>query len=94
MLSIGQSKFIQPLSPVWAFGEQMTEFTVPEFTPGTKGDVAVTTEGHQRQFSLELNPPKNGMSSSSLMNISTSGTLIIKRRWPKYRAEFSMKRFN
>ena len=58
VLSIGQSKFIQPLSPVWAFGEQMTEFTVPEFTPGTKGDVAVTAEGHQRQFSLELNPAK------------------------------------
>jgi len=58
VLSVGKEKFTAKLSPNWEFGEQLLEFAVPEFAPGTKGEVAVSLGGHSRRFPVVLDPPK------------------------------------
>ena len=57
-LQIGKAKLVQPLSPKWGFGEQLAQFNVPEFAPGTKGEVTVTTGSQSRQFPVALTPAK------------------------------------
>ena len=58
VLSVGKEKFTQKLSPDWDFGEQLVELAVPEFAPGTKGEVAVSLGGHSRRFPVVLDPAK------------------------------------
>ena len=58
VLSVGKEKFTEKLSPGWDFGEQLVELAVPEFAPGTKGEVAVSLGGHSRHFPVVLDPAK------------------------------------
>ena len=58
VLSVGKEKFTERLSPGWDFGEQLIELAVPEFAPGTKGEVAVNLGGHSRRFPVVLDPAK------------------------------------
>ena len=58
VLSVGKEKFTEKLSPDWDFGEQLVELAVPEFAPGTKGEVAVSLGGHSRRFPVVLDPAK------------------------------------
>ena len=58
VLTVGEEKLTANLSPDWDFGEQLVEFAVPEFTSGTKGEVAVSLGGHSRRFPLVMDPAK------------------------------------
>ena len=58
VLSVGKEKFTEKLSPGWDFGEQLVELAVPEFAPGTKGEVAVSLGGRSRRFPVVLDPAK------------------------------------
>jgi hypothetical protein len=58
VLTVGKEKFVAKLSPGWDFGEQLVEFAVPEFAPGTKGEVTVRLGGHSRRFPVILEPAK------------------------------------
>ena len=58
VLNVGKEKFTEKLSSGWDFGEQLVEFAVPEFGPGTKGEVAVNLGGHSRRFPVVLDPAK------------------------------------
>ncbi len=57
-LTVGKEKFTEKLSPDWEFGDQLVESAVPEFAPGTKGEVAVSLGGHSRRFPVVLDPAK------------------------------------
>ena len=56
-LAVGAEKFNQELSGR-EFGEQMVEFSVPEFTSAAKGEVTVNINGHSRRFPAVLTPAK------------------------------------
>jgi hypothetical protein len=56
-LAAGAQKFNQELSRT-EFGEQMVEFSVPEFTSAAKGDVTVKINGRSRHFPVALTPAK------------------------------------
>jgi hypothetical protein len=58
VLSVGKEKLTEKLSPGWDFGEQLAEFAIPEFAPGTKGEVAVSLGEHSRRFPVVLDPAK------------------------------------
>ena len=58
VLTVGKEKFTEKLSAGWDFGEQLVEFAVPEFDPGTKGEVAVSLGGRARRFPVVLDPAK------------------------------------
>jgi hypothetical protein len=58
VLKVGKEKLTEKLSPGWEFGEQLVEFAIPEFSSGTKGEVAVSLGGHSRRFPVVLDPAK------------------------------------
>ena len=57
-LGIGGKTFTQALPADRAFGEQKTQFAVPEFEGTAQGKVTVAINGHRRSFSQELTPGK------------------------------------
>lgn len=57
-LAVGEQKFNQELSSGREFGEQMVEFSVPEFTSPAKGEVVARINGHVRRFPVVLTPAK------------------------------------
>jgi hypothetical protein len=56
-LALRQQKFSHVLSG-GEFGEQMVEFSVPEFSSATKGEVMVKINGRSRRFQVTLWPGK------------------------------------
>jgi hypothetical protein len=58
VLTVGREQFVEKLSSDWDFGEQLAEFAVPEFSPGTRGEVAVTLGGQSKRFPAVLDPAK------------------------------------
>ena len=58
VLTVGQEKFTEKLSPGWDFGEQMVEFAVPEFPPAPRASWRSAWAGHSRRFPVTLTPAK------------------------------------
>ena len=58
VLSVGKERFTAKLEAGGDFGEDLAQFAVPEFTSGTKAELAVSMGGHARRFPLALDPAK------------------------------------
>lgn len=54
VLDLGKAKYTAALESGWDFGEQKVEFSVPEFSGDTKGEVAVSLGGRTRRFPVTL----------------------------------------
>lgn len=57
-LEIGGKTYRKALQRDREFGEQKTQFEIPEFTTSTQGKVTVGINGHRQHFSQELTPGK------------------------------------
>jgi hypothetical protein len=57
-LKLGNQKFTQELSSHRDFGEDMAEFAVPEFTPGTNAEVIAKIAGKTQRFPVTVSPAK------------------------------------
>ncbi|HEX5483277.1 MAG TPA: polysaccharide lyase family protein, partial [Terriglobia bacterium] len=58
ILAIQGQNFTQPLSPAPEFGEQRVRLAVPEFSPGTEGELTVTLHSRSQRFREILSPAK------------------------------------
>ena len=58
VLMLGKEKYTAKLDAGWDFGEQMVEFSIPEFPAGSKGEVTVSLGGRARRFPVTLDPAK------------------------------------
>jgi hypothetical protein len=57
-LSMGGASYTAKLPSGWEFGEQMVEFTVPEFPAGTKGEVTVQLARNAQRVPVTLVPAR------------------------------------
>jgi hypothetical protein len=57
-LKLGDQKFTKELGSKRDFGQELAEFAVPEFAPGTAGEVTTTIGGRTQHFRLTVNPAK------------------------------------
>jgi hypothetical protein len=57
-MSYGEDSVSADLTSHPGFGEERLQLAVPEFSPGTRADVAVTLGGNSQRFSMTLTPAK------------------------------------
>jgi hypothetical protein len=57
-LTLGKTKYKAKLDGRWEMGEEVVEFSVPEFPVGTKAEVTIHLRNRTRRFPVPLDPAK------------------------------------
>ncbi|MCL5005093.1 MAG: polysaccharide lyase family protein [Acidobacteria bacterium] len=57
-LKLGRQEFTRELSSKREFGEELVEFAVPEFSPGTNAEVITKIDGATQHFPVTISPAK------------------------------------